>query len=527
MESVEQRHLGSWRELTAFSAYRLFLASVLFAVFQLGLPPKFLGAYQPDLYQLVSGLYIAMALILLVLVFRNRGRFYTLALSQLILDIVVMTLLIYASGGISTGLGLLLVVVVVAGGALIPGRLAVFVAAMAAIAILIEVGYEKMAGDSITQYSHAGMLGATFFATALLSHVLTRKMKTTQRIAEQHARDASKMAVLNQHIIDRMQTGILVVDDAGRVTMCNNAARQMLGLAEMQHKYALSYLVPVLATQFKKWQHKTLRDYESVQISPDLPQVMPRFTHLDSGETVIYLDNMVEQARQAQQMKLASLGQLTASIAHEIRNPLGAISHAGELLAEIHEQDAATQKLTGIIQRHTHRVNTIIETVLNMSRRKKTQTRTVIVALWLEQVIQDFCESQHIETQAIRFTIKSALAKVKMDEMQLRQVMLNLLDNAWHYSLPDVSTPRIALTLFTQDEHVMINIEDNGPGISPQMQAHLFEPFQSDRPEGTGLGLYLSRELCQANGAELRYIEQAQGCCFQISFPIEQQETLL
>ena len=518
--------VSSWRELIIFSAYRLFLTGVLFFVFYFELPPDFLGKANPVLYGNVSLLYLLSASIFVVTSSKKLGQFNTHTRIQLVLDIVFLTLIIHASGGLSTGLGTLLVVVVVAGGALIPGRLSVFIAAVATLSVLLEVSYSQIVGDGITKYSHAGMLGATFFATALLAQILSHKMKTTLLLAEQRGRDVTKLAVLNQHIISGMQTGIIVVDSIGLISLINQSARNMLDIEVSAQKPSLKHLAPVLALQLKKWQSHVVTEFESIQSRPDLPELLPRFTTLESGEVLIYIDNASSLAQQAQQLKLASLGRLTASIAHEIRNPLGAISHAGELLAEAHEGNNTSKKLTDIIQRHSVRVNGIIETILDMSRRKTVEQTVILLALWLEQLINDFCEINHINKEEIKLKIDAPLARVYMDEEQLHQVFCNLLENAWHFSNPGLEKTRVTLTLSSHNNNVIIDINDNGVGISEEVSKHLFEPFHSERQGGTGLGLYLAREMCQANGAQLMNLENKGGACFRVSFPIERQEIL-
>jgi len=516
----------AWRELTIFSAYRLFLAAVLFVVFWLELPPDFLGSDNPSLYNKVTLAYLLLSFGLAFCSVKQFGRFHANTRLQLVLDIVFLTVIIDTSGGLSTGMGLLLVVVVIAGSTLIPGRLSAFIAAIATLAVLLEVSYSQILGDGITKYSHAGMLGATFFATAILAQTLSDKMKTVSQLADRRGQDVSKLAMLNQHIISSMQTGIIVVDKAGGVSLSNKSARDLLDLKDGHTNLSLRYLSPILSTQLSTWKANHLFSFEPIQIRPDLPEVLARFTALESGETLIYIDSAAVLSQQAQQMKLASLGRLTASIAHEIRNPLGAISHAGELLAESHENDEVTIKLTDIIQRHSARMNGIIETILSMSRRKKVEPKVIILALWLESFIGEFCEMSRVEEGEIELQVSSSLARVFIDEEQLHQIMTNLVNNAWHYSEKKTTSVRVKLTLFVKNNDVIIDVKDNGQGISEQIQQYLFEPFHSDRQGGTGLGLYLAREFCQVNRGQLNYIAEQGGACFRVSFPIQKQETL-
>ena len=236
----------------------------------------------------------------------------------------------------------------------------------------------------------------------------------------------------------------------------------------------------------------------------------------------MFIENTTALAQQAQQLKLASLGRLTASIAHEIRNPLSAISHAGELLAESLSHDASVSKLTGIIQRHSVRMNSIIETILEMSRRKNVEPTVVVLSPWLEKLVEEYCEIKHIPARQIALISSVPLARICTDEEQLHQVMWNLIDNAWHYADKEQEQP-VEIRITLQADDINIDVIDNGAGVSPQAMQHLFEPFHSERSGGTGLGLYLARELCQANGARLNYLHEF-GSCFRISYPMQRQE---
>lgn len=518
---------SSWRTLAIFSGYRLFLAVMLFGMFYLRLPPEFLGKTHPSLYQWVSQAYLFSALIFIVFTSKRWGGFVPQTTIQLVIDILVITLLLYASGGLKTGLGSLLVVVVVAGGILVPSRIAAFIAAIATLSVLLQAGYAQIA-DGITKYSHAGMLGATFFVTALVAQVLSQKIQKSQILVEQREKDVANLALLNTHIISRMQTGVLVIDSLGHVALSNESARLLLGIPnDMEEHSELKALSPKLAQQVWNWKHHNALVFEPFQARDDLPEVSVRATELDSGEILVYIDNTSAMAQQAQQLKLASLGRLTASIAHEIRNPLGAISHAGELLAESISADKNMLKLTDIIQRHSARVNGIIETILQMSRRHSVEKTVLILAPWVENFVKEFCEIKQIDDGAIAFSSSVPLAKIHMDKEQLHQVMWNLLENAWHYSNVEKPIPQIEIKLEMYEQEIIMDVSDNGTGVSEKALARLFEPFHSQRQGGTGLGLYLARELCQANGARLNYLaDDGKGCCFRISFPVEQYEKL-
>lgn len=515
---------ASWRALRLFSGYRLFLAFVLFFVVYLQFPPDFLGKKYPALYQLVSLSYLLLAVLLLIFSSRQWGVFVTQCSIQLLIDVLALAMIIHSSGGLQTGLGALLVVIVVAGGALIPGRMAAFIAAIATLAVLLEASYGQITGQSISHFGQAGMLGAIFFITALLAQLVSQTMQRSQTLAEQRAAELSKLATLNQHIISRMQVAVLVIDQLGRVSLLNQSAQRLLGLGELVAGFSLKYYVPALAQQLQHWQQQPHDAFKPFQAAAGLPEVQARATRLDSGEILLFIENTTELAQQAQQLKLASLGRLTASIAHEIRNPLAAISHAGELLAEQRADDQAIGKLTGIIQRHSGRMNTIIETILQMSRRKVIEPQTVILADWLAKFIEEFAETKQLTAKQIQLMVRAPLARIWTDAQQLHQVLWNLLENAVQHA--DLSVPAaMQIKVDVQADEVLIDVIDNGPGVSEQALKHLFEPFYSARQGGTGLGLYLARELCQANGARLSYLAEP-ACCFRISYPLQRRDMI-
>ena len=527
---VEQLNdANAWRSLTVFASYRLFLAAILMLVFYLQLPPPFLGDFAPQLYNIISQSYLVIAIVLLLLTRRQWASFESQTKVHLMIDVIMITLLIHASAGLKTSLGSLLVVVVVAGGVLIPGRSAAFIAAIATLSILIEAVYSQLFKTGLTEYSDAGILGATFFVTVILTQILSKKMASSQQLADDRAADIVNLAMLNEHIISRMEMGVLVISTEGKIQLSNQSAQHLLGMQSMGMGTLLKQRVPRLGEQLRQWKQNRSQPFTPFQAMPDLPEVAVNAIALDSGETVLYIENTVAVSQQAQQLKLASLGQLTASIAHEVRNPLGAISHAGELLAEVTNGNAETKKLTDIIQRHSDRVNNIIQTILEMSGRKTVEPSVIFLATWLEQLIAEVTEYKHLMLGDIALTINAPLAKVYLDAEQLRQVLWNILDNAWHYSQPigRDRAKRVEIILCIEDNEALLDIVDNGPGVSDNMLLTLYEPFQSERQGGTGLGLYLARELCQANGVRLNYVSDNVGqSCFRLHLPMKKQEKL-
>ena len=250
---------------------------------------------------------------------------------------------------------------------------------------------------------------------------------------------------------------------------------------------------------------------------------MPRFAHLgkdnDSG-TLIFLEDMAAVAQQAQQLKLASLGRLTASIAHEIRNPLGAISHAGQLLAESSHLDKSEARLTEIIQDHSQRVNTIIENVMQLNRRDRSNPEEIELNQWLASFVDDFCLNEAILHSQIHHTPIDDINIIRFDDSQLQQILINLCQNGLRHGDQD-SRPQLWLQcgIIKESNTPYLEVIDNGKGIDATLAEHIFEPFFTTAANGSGLGLYISRELCESNQAHLNYISSPDsGSCFRITF---------
>jgi len=265
----------------------------------------------------------------------------------------------------------------------------------------------------------------------------------------------------------------------------------------------------------------TLRP-QSLKIPGNGLELQPSFIALDQSpnqQTLVFLEDLAQIAQQAQQLKLAALGRLTAGISHEIRNPLGAISHAAQLLAESEELDSADRRLTQIIQDHSQRMNRVIENVLQLSRRQQSAPQRLDLKPWLEHFVAESRE-QASERQSIHLRINSGDFITLMDPDQLTQILDNLLRNGWRHSALLHQQAEVWLALFVDPDSqlAVLEVQDNGPGVPSDQQAHLFEPFFTTSSQGTGLGLYLSRELCESNQARLDFKPRQGGGCFRITF---------
>lgn len=522
----------TWNALRFLDVYRLLLAGVLFSSTLLETPLKPFGEYAPQLFSALSAFYLVFAVTCgFALLWRwppLRHQIYI----QVLVDIAAITLLMHASGGVDSGLGILLVVVVAGGGLFLPGRTAMFFAAVATLSTLSESVYVHWQALALPgSYTLAGMLGASYFATAILTQYLARSARASEALAAQRAADLANMQQLTEYIIDRMQTGIMVLDAGGTVRLMNESAARLLALPRPAAARTLDRIAPDLAQQFHAWQqdvHSATHIIRPASVSAD---ILPRFARLGTettSGTLIFLEDVSAISQQAQHLKLAALGRLAASIAHEIRNPLGAISHAGQLLRESSSLNAEDARLTDIVCDQSQRMNKIISNVLQLSRRDHTHQADVPLQSWLDDFITQFAHNHQLTGEDIVIEHPGNGIMVHIDPGQLHQVLWNLCENGLRYSGLH-QCPRLKLRCDPGPESAAphIDVINFGPSITPEVAQHIFEPFFTTEQSGTGLGLYIARELCELNQARLNYIPVPEGSCFRITFADRRRKPLM
>jgi two-component system, NtrC family, sensor histidine kinase PilS len=506
----------AWQLLNIFYIYRFVLACSIALLFYFRFEPLSVGSFDSYFYKYISLAYLLLTVILGICIFWRALGYSLLAQLLIFSDIIMLTLLMYASGGVKSGVGILLAVSVAAGGLLIGGRCALVFAAMASLAILSE---EMYAAQNLlvakTSYTYAGMLGATYFAIALLSLVLARRSEQMLQLADQQQHTIIQLEELNQYIIQHLQSGIIITDEHQIIQMANQAALRLANVADMPKK--LIEISGHLSQMFQHWLQTPEQNVAMLQL-PGETEIQSRFMTLPTHQQaffMIILEDMALYNQRLQQSKLASLGRLTASIAHEIRNPLGAISHAGQLLSENTQLTSQDLRLTKIIQTNSGRVNQIIEDILNLSKRTDSTREKIDLAHWLHDYLDNF----YIEHTDAPDTFKLALSDTPMwgfiDPGHLKQIMDNLCQNALRYGYPERGEILIQLQ---HDRHgPCIDVIDNGSGISPEHLKQLFEPFFTTSARGTGLGLYISRELAELNQAKLSYsLTDENRSCFRL-----------
>jgi len=522
------------RILQVYNVYRLALSVILLATFLTNPISTQLGNLVPDVFLRSALTYTTFSLLVLMLF---RGREHKVAQQRLLStlfigDILALTVLSHTSSGVESGLALLLLVTIAAASLLLRKRMSTFLAAIATLAIIFsEVYLNLRVNVPANQYIQAGLLGALLLAASIYLESLAERMRLSAQLTAAQASSILNLEQLNQLIITRMRTGILVVDAAENVLTANDAALRMLRLASGESNSNPANadhvaLPTVLRQQLTQWRTSPGRRLPTFGFSKSSPQIQANFAYLTSSSEssiLIFLEDSSQMIQRVRQMKLASLGRLTASIAHEIRNPLGAISHASQLLEEAPALAPPEKRLIEIILNHCARVNHIIEDVLQMSRQRQEASERVNLFDWLTQFVEAY-RSTHELNGNITIVVTPPETEVRVIISQLEQILNNLFENGLRYSALRTGITNLTLEGGMTGPHEQqvpfLNVIDDGPGVDHVTEEHLFEPFHTTENSGTGLGLYISKELCEANQAQLSYRRTDSGkSCFSIHFP--------
>jgi two-component system sensor histidine kinase PilS (NtrC family) len=514
----------SWRVLAVLNLYRILVPVVLLCLYSLGGARGF-AVYSAQVFFGSTVFYFCFGLISVVLVRQRLASTGVQTILQAAVDIFVLVLLLHTCGGVASGLGVLFLVPVGGLAFLLPARSALFLAAVAAIAILADTIWQQLGGvTDINSYATAGLLGTVLFVTAGAASYAAGRMRESEALVRQKDVDLANLAELSQYIVQHLRESLLVVDAADRIRLINESAAQILGDNHAVPGALVGEVSPRLLYSLSTWrQREPSQESPSSFVAADGARlIQPHFAPLgaEPGPTLIFLEDTSLMAERIQQGKLAALGRLSASIAHEIRNPVGAMSHAGQLLAESSNIGEDERRLTDIIQSNSERVSTIINNVLQLSRREPTRLTRLRLGDWLEDFLEEFCQTMQVREAQIGIHEASNDLEVRFDPGHLHQVVWNLCDNAMKYGQPyEGISVEINIGRLNPSSRPYLEVSNRGSGIDPQAVDRIFEPFFTGRKGGTGLGLFIARELCQVNRATLLYeARNEEGSIFRIVF---------
>lgn len=513
LSEVGVQGVSHWHSLIWFCVFRLFVAGIFLLATQVfDRRDLLLGSQNFRLFNAVALVYFAVGAVFLTLVLRLRRYFDWQLSGQVMTDIVALSMLMYASGGSVSGIGFILLIVLAAAGLVGQGRLVLFYAAVASVAILIEQGWRILVMSApIGDMFRAGVTSIAYFGSAITASLLARRALANEALARARGQALNEQLVINQRIIDDMEDGVLVVDAEGVVLQANPPAENLLDChpdpGAMLSEYSLQ-----LAERYPLWRDRGIESELMLCIPARGRLVRARFRPPgEGGHALIYLEDMARAQIQAAQIKLAALGRLAANMAHEIRNPLTAISHAAELIRE-DPDPAMLNRLTRIIGDNAQRLNRLVSDILELGRRDQAHPEPIALAAFVDQFLDEQALRDNDLRQRVQVEIDPTL-HLCFDRAHLHRVLWNLLYNAQRHA----GEGRIWLRANRSRQGLVeFHVIDEGPGIPAAMQAQIFEPFFTTHSKGSGLGLYIARELCEANDALLEFVDNVPGAHFRI-----------
>ncbi len=516
-----------WRILKTLGSFRILIAAALVVLYYVGGEAERVFGSESRLFAPVAIAFLVFSILVYTALHRRWWPAAIQASAPLVVDIVATVSLMHMSGGISSGLGGLLIVFVGVSSLALPGQWAAVFAALSTFAILGEQFVVELRGGD-AGFPAAGLLGAIIFMMAFAAQTLTRRMEASEALARQRGVDLRNLSALNEYIVQHLRESILVIDADDEIRLANASAARLLGKRPGMADTPLDDVSAQLGDYIRRWRlDASLASHPELTLTGDNAGMRIK-AHLAplvkdgerGGPILVFLEDSSLMNERVQQSKLASLGRLSASIAHEIRNPVGAMSHAAQLLAESEGLANDDKRLTDIIQSNSERVSMIIENVLQLSRRESSQPERLEIAPWLEDFSSEFTRTLELQEGELSVHAVDSNLSVRMDRSHLRQVMWNLCDNAVKYA-SETGGIHVEIRAGRLDgrDRPYLEVLDSGRGIDPAMADKIFEPFFTARQGGTGLGLYISRELCELNRATLLHLDRdGGGSIFRIVF---------
>jgi two-component system sensor histidine kinase PilS (NtrC family) len=444
-----------------------------------------------------------------------------LLLSLLIGDVAFVALLMYASGNAGGPLSILLFPQLAASGWLMRSQIAFFHAALAS-SVLIALDSWRLIDGLIapTQILQTGLVGFGYFATVGVALALGRYTKASEDLAAQRGIDVANLEQVNRLIIQDMQDGVLVVDLNGVVRGHNAQVTRLLGgFGRMRGGMRLAEFSSTLHDYWRRWQEDFAEPLPPFKVEATQRLLRVRLVRIGSGlngGTLIYLEDLGRAQSEAQQIKLAAMGRLTASIAHEVRNPLSAINQAAQLLEEDGSVVPEGQRLLTMIRTNAKRIDRIVGEVLQLNRRDRQQPEIIPLGEFMRSLVEEIVQAENISPAGVSIVAPPELVVI-FDRGHLNQIVWNLVRNAWQHCQKKDGSIRIVGRPGYMGDAVICELSDDGPGIPAELRPQIFEPFFTTRPGGTGLGLYIARELADANGAALELLPKGPGANFRMT----------
>ena len=466
--------------------------------------------------------YAIWSLLSLLTLPRFKGGVSGLLLAQLAIDLVFAVIIYFDSQSPVATYATYLYPILAAHGWFLRDRIAFGHAAIASITLMVaELTLRAASVQALTQ---AALVGAGYFLLTAIGMLLGRSAEESEQRVQLRTADIRRLAHINQVVISELTDGVLVIGAMGQVVMANPQATRWLGGDEalMRADVQLSELSADLHARWMAYfLHNSTIDGSPIRTADGARRLTPRMMPVDLEQragTLIFLEDMEQAEAQAQQIKLAALGRLSASIAHEIRNPLSAIKQAAQLIGEEVSENPGAQALATMIDKNVDRIDRIVRDVSLLGRRDRGTPGPVHLQGVVVELVDELCQSLPAPHTGFRLALTDD-ALIYVDRSHLDEMLVNLMSNAWRHSQKLSDSVTVLVAINDEMQRAIINVIDDGAGVPAVAVDRIFEPFFSGSGS-TGLGLYLVRELALANGGSVRLGSSQNGARFVLELPL-------
>ncbi|HMB56369.1 MAG TPA: ATP-binding protein [Arenimonas sp.] len=525
--SAQVNPIPQRRELYFFNLFRVLEAGILALVAFTPLGQWSVDIQQPLLLKFASLVYLIASAGLLIAGRRIDKRLRRQTAIGLLFDLSAIGCALLAMNGGESGIAMFMVFNIGAGALILTPSASLGFALAGSALLMIEYLFNQLFYPAFARtIAEPMMYSVTYIGMAIMGQQLRKQMSASQALAEKRGEELANLSELNELVIRRMRTGVLVVDGGHHIRLSNEAAWALMGNPSPDRR-DLAEVAPSLHQSLWLWRQGRGEVPKAMTFAEGSPEVLPRFVALSLTDKLflIFLDDSRIYSDRAEELTLSTLGRLSASIAHEIRNPLAAISYSVQLLEESQALPDTDRRLLEIIHSQCQRMNGIVQNILGLARRERSQTISLELNAFIRHFAEEYRTNHPLETDVLQAIPGGRLLVAMVDPQHLHQVLTVLVHNALTYGREPGKPAQVTLSARSDGPQgpPLLEVIDRGPGIPAKVAEQIFAPFFTTNEHGTGLGLYIAKQLCEANLCTLSFQPvPGGGSCFRITLPASQ-----
>lgn len=493
IKKIKLNNSDDYKSIRYLNLFRLLLSLFFFSVIFKGVSGLIGYGYSLNIAQLIASVYLTLSVLTWFCSVLLRKYSLTIGLIALCIDLPIIMALSLLFDGLHNGWGILPAITI--GSFSILSRKPYAIFAMPIVASILLWSLPQILGiyDNNTEIVSKIIYSLTYFAIAFVGIHQSQNYTRTLLLSQKQKAKIVDLSLINKLIIDQMQSGVIAFDQQYIVILINTKAKEIFNLSKNQ-KIPANIIRKIISTTDSKNKNIIVNGEELVFYINNNEE--------KSGINLLFIEEQKQINEKSQQVNLASLGQLSATIAHELRNPMASIYSAAQLLQESPETTNEDKQLTSIITKQIERSNEIIEDILQMSKPQIANQSNILISEKLLEFKKEFCNQHKLESDKINIETNDKNLEIKFDKNHLSQLLWNLSENALKHG----NGGTISILVSNEQDKTLIDFRNNGDEFESIVEESIFTPFFTTHTQGTGLGLYICREMCRSNGGKLEYL---------------------